>query len=105
MLGICIFDLKFCYVLLSWEGFAHNNCALENEIYNHNFKIPSETFFLANTGYHNTDYVLYSYCNMRYHLKKQIASGLKSITKKELFNLCHSSFWNAVERIFGLIKR
>lgn len=105
ILGVCTFNLKFCYVLPGWEGSAHNNRVLEDAIYNHNFKIPPEKYFLADAGYHNTDYVLCLYCGVQYHLKEQAASGLKPKKKEELFNLRHSSLQNAIERIFGVMKR
>lgn len=78
---------------------------LEDALYNHNFKILPRKYFLADTGYHNTDYVLCPYRGVRYHLKEQAASGLKPTTKEELFNLRHSSLCNVVERIFGVMKR
>ena len=34
---------------------------------------------------------------------KLILFSLKN--KEELFNLCHASLWNAIERIFGILKK
>ncbi|KAI7950751.1 hypothetical protein MJO29_009425 [Puccinia striiformis f. sp. tritici] len=39
-----------------------------------------------------------------YHLKEQATCGLKPANPKELFNLCHTSLRNVVERIFGCLK-
>lgn len=39
VLGVCSFDLKLCYILPGWEGYAYDNYVLQNVIYNYNFKI------------------------------------------------------------------
>lgn len=67
--------------------------------------IPDGKYYLADAGYHNTDYLLCPYRGVRYHLKEQISAAQRPRTKEELFNLRHSSLRNAVERIFGVTKR
>lgn len=42
---------------------------------------------------------------MRYYLKKTLFALQKSKNTKKLFNLCHSSLRNAIERIFGVAKK
>lgn len=59
---------------------------------------------MANIRYHNTNYFLYPYCSIRYYLKEQVMAGQKPNNKKKLFNFCHFSLQNVVERIFDIIK-
>jgi len=46
-----------------------------------------------------------SYRSVKYHLKEQIKSRLKSQNKKKLFNLRHVSLRNVIERQFDVLKR
>ena len=105
ILGVCRINLTFCYLLAGWEGSAHDDRVLEDDLFNKDFRIPDGKYYLADTRYHNTDYLLCPYRVVRYHLKEQAASGKKTMNKEELFNLHHSSLRNVVERIFGVTKR
>jgi DDE superfamily endonuclease len=49
--------------------------------------------------------VLSLYQGTRYYLKEVRQRNNKLANAKELFNLRHSSLRNAVERIFGVLKR
>lgn len=91
VLSVCNLDLEFCYILAGWEGSAHNDCVLEDGLFNHNFVIPDGKYYLADAGYHNTDYLICPYRGVQYHLKEQISAVQKPCTKEELFNLRHSS--------------
>lgn len=88
-----------------WEGSAHDDRVLEDALFSKNFTIPDNKYYLANAGYHNTDYLLCPYRGVRYHLKEVALAGKKPTTREELFNLRHSSLRNVVERIFGVTKR
>lgn len=70
-----------------------------------NCKILDRKYYFANTRYHNTDYLLYLYHSIWYYLKKQLAIRKKPVNKEELFNFCHLSLCNMIERIFKVIKR
>jgi DDE superfamily endonuclease len=61
--------------------------------------------FLGDAGYGNTEYVMAPYRGTRYHLKEQRQADQRPENSKELFNLCHSSLHNVIERIFGVLKR
>lgn len=98
-------DLQFCYILAGWKGSAHDDKVLEDTLFEKDFMILENKYFLVDAKYHNTDYLLYPYCGVRYHLKKQAPSGQKPSSKEKLFTLRHSSLRNVVERIFGVIKR
>lgn len=105
VLGVCNLDLEFCYILAGWEGSAHDDRVLEDALFNYDFITPDGKYYLADAGYHNTDYLLCPYRGVRYHLKEQVSAAQKPRTKEELFNLRHSSLRNAVEGIFGVTKR
>ena len=45
------------------------------------------------------------YTRVRYHLKEWEESGLRPQNKEELFNRRHAELRNAIERIFGILKR
>ena len=45
------------------------------------------------------------YRGTHYHLKEQRQADQRPKNPKELFNLCHSSLRNVIERIFGVLKR
>lgn len=105
VLGVCRMDLTFCYVLAGWEGSAHDDRVLEYALFSKNLTIPNNKYYLADAGYHNTDYLLCLYRGVCYHLKEVAAAGKKPTNREELFNLRHSSLRNVVERIFGVTKR
>ena len=93
-------NLTFYYVLADWEELAYDNRVLENMLFKRDFKISNRKYYLANAGYHNMDYLLCAYCNVCYNFKEQTVARKKLVNKKELFNLCHLSLCNVVERIF-----
>jgi hypothetical protein len=62
-------------------------------------------FYLGNTGYINTGYILIPFRRTRYHLRKIITAGEVPETYKELFNLRYSVLRNEVKYIFGVLKR
>jgi hypothetical protein len=45
------------------------------------------------------------YRAVRYHLKEQVAAGLRPENPKELYNLRHASLQNIVEQLFGVFKK
>jgi len=49
--------------------------------------------------------MLIPYAKTRYHLREYAKAQLRPETKEELFNLRHAQLRNAIERIFGVIKR
>lgn len=67
--------------------------------------ISENKYFLADVKYHNTDYLLCPYCDIRYHLIEQALAGQKPSNKEELFNFHYFSLRNMVKRIFGITKR
>jgi hypothetical protein len=105
VLAACNFDMEFTYVLAGWEGSAHDSTVLRDAQYNRGFKTPPKKYWLGDAGYSNSETILVPYRGTRYHLKEQRLAGKKPENSKELFNLRHSSLRNAIERIFGILKR
>lgn len=97
-------NLIFYYILASWEESVHNDRILEDTLFIKDFKIFDKKYYLIDIKYYNINYFLYSYYNICYHLKKQVAIEKKLVNKKELFNFCYSSLYNIIKRIFGVIK-
>ncbi|KAL5131317.1 hypothetical protein HKD37_12G034225 [Glycine soja] len=60
-------------------------------------------YFLVDAGYTNGPGFLAPYRGTRYHLNEWIGNTPQSY--KELFNLCHASAQNAIERSFGILKK
>lgn len=75
---------------------------MEDVLFDKNFMILNKKYYLVDARYHNTDYLLYPYHGVRYHLKNQAIASQKPINKEELFNFYYSSQQNMVERIFNI---
>ncbi|KAE8683647.1 hypothetical protein F3Y22_tig00111197pilonHSYRG00116 [Hibiscus syriacus] len=98
------FDLKFSYVLVGWEGSAHDSRILTNTLTRpRGFSIPEGKYYLADAGYGIRNEIFSPYRGVRYHLKD--LSNHRSENAKELFNLRHSSLQTTVERVFGILKK
>ena len=97
--------MEFLYVLAGWEGSVHDGTILRDAQYNRGFRTPPKKYWLGDAGYSNTDTILVPYRSTRYHLKEQRLVEKKLENSKELFNLRHASLRNAIERIFGILKR
>ena len=67
--------------------------------------MPSKKYWLGDAGYSNSDTILVLYCSTRYHLKEYCQASKKPENSKELFNLRYSLLRNAIECIFGILKR
>lgn len=105
VLGVCTFDLQFSFIYAGWEGSAHDTRVVEDAISRGGFSIPSGKYYLADAGYPNKPPFLVPYRGTRYHLREQALANQRPSNYKELFNLRHSSLRNAIERIFGVLKR
>ena len=77
MLAVCDFEMEFTFVLLDWEGSAHNVQVLQDVQSNYGFVISSYWYWLGDAGYSNSEHVLVPYRGTRYHLKEQHQAGLK----------------------------
>lgn len=117
VLACCEFDqLLFTYVLSGWEGSAHDGAVLE-AAFEAGFSIPSGKYYLGDAGFPLTPWCIVPYRGVRYHLREwgksneryqvltEISTDCRPRNAQELFNLRHSSLRNAIERIFGVLKK
>lgn len=82
------FDRRYCSVLPGCEGSAHDSRVLTDPVANHGFSVPEEKYYLAGTGYCNSDYSMILYRGLQYrHLEEQNLAKRKPESAKELFNL------------------
>jgi hypothetical protein len=69
VLAACTFDLRFCYVLVGWEGSACDShifyAARQADL-----SIPPGKYYLGDAGFPSCDVLLVPYRNVRYHLKE-----------------------------------
>ncbi|XP_072069799.1 uncharacterized protein [Arachis hypogaea] len=90
VLAACGFDMKFTYVLSSWEGTASDSRILKDAL-NREYllRIPEEKFYLGDAGFMLKPVILTPYRGVRYHLKEY--SVREPQNPKELFNHRRSS--------------
>jgi hypothetical protein len=74
---VCAFDMRFHFVLLGWEGSAHDSRVLQDGNTNKDFEIPVGKYYLADAGYVNRGCLLTPYRWVRYHLKEQRLAQMK----------------------------
>lgn len=107
VLAGCTLDLLFFYVLPGWEGSAHDARILKYaREHDPPFPQPSSSYvYLADAGYSLRPGILVPYKKVRYHLREQAQASQQPRTKEELFNLRNAQIRNAIERIFGVLKK
>lgn len=69
ILAACTFDLRFCYLLVGWEGSAADG-RIFHDARNKGLAIPSGKFYLGDAGFPSCDTLLVPYRGVRYHLKE-----------------------------------
>jgi hypothetical protein len=80
-------------------------CRVLNDAKNKGLPLPPGKFYLGDAGYALSWTCLTPYRGVRYHLKEWALGNRKPQNMKELYNLRHSSLRNAIERIFGVVKK
>jgi hypothetical protein len=105
VLGVCDRQMKFMYVFARWEGSASDSCILRDAMSREDsFVVPSGKYYLVDAGYTNGPGFLAPYRSTRYHLNEWAIQGNNPSTTGELFNLCHATTRNVIERTFGIFK-
>jgi hypothetical protein len=104
VLAVVDFNMLFTYVLVGWEGSAHDGRVLADAFHKGMFRSPNK-YYLGDAGYGLSRNVLTPYRGVRYHLKEWRAGAQLPRTKEELFNHRHSSLRNVIERTFGVLKK
>ncbi|XP_074303342.1 uncharacterized protein LOC141637813 [Silene latifolia] len=104
VLGVCSVEMEFIYVLLGWEGSAHDGRILRDAISRPNgLKVPKGYYYLCD-GYTNGDRFLASFRGHLYHLKEWNSGPHRPQTAEEYFNLSYPQARNVIGRCFGLLK-
>lgn len=104
VLGVANFDLTFAYALYGWEGSAHDSRVVDDAKVKGLPLIP-EKYYLGDGGYGLKKHILTPYRGERINVIEFNLNGQGPVNKRELFNRRHASLRNAVERIFGVVKR
>ncbi|KAK2640664.1 hypothetical protein Ddye_028459, partial [Dipteronia dyeriana] len=101
VLATCSFDLKFTYILRGWEGTASDSRIIKNALTRKdNLIIPNGKYYLVDAGYMLRSGLIAPYRGVHYHLKEY--SSHPPQNSRELFNM---SLCNAIERVFGVLKK
>ena len=105
MFAAYLLDLKFQFVHVGWEGSAYDALVLRDALAKGRFRPPPGKYYLVDAGFYNSSFMMTPYTRVRYHLKEWEESGLRPQNKEELFNRRYAELRNAIERIFGVLKR
>nr|XP_011463536.1 PREDICTED: putative nuclease HARBI1 [Fragaria vesca subsp. vesca] len=104
VLGVCSQDMKFIYVLPSWEGSAADSRVLRDAMSRTNgLRVPQGYYYLVDAGYTNGNGFLAPYRGQQYHLNEW-REGHRPTTSAKFFNMKHFAARNVIERCFGLLK-
>ncbi|XP_031255285.1 putative nuclease HARBI1 [Pistacia vera] len=102
---VCDFNMLFIYVITGWEGSAHDTRILNSILDNHDSGFPHPPpgkYYLVDASYVNKGGFLAPHRRFPYHVpdvRRNLSRPL------QLFNYRHASFWNVVERTFGVLKK
>lgn len=115
------FLMRFQYMVSGCEGSAADVAMYTNSRYT-DLHIPEGKYYLADTGFGICDALLVLYHGVCYHLAEWghanqrffpldscspvlLTINHRPENAKELYNLCHASVQNVVERVFGILKK
>ncbi|XP_026384983.1 uncharacterized protein LOC113280586 [Papaver somniferum] len=102
VLAICDWDMYFLYVVVGWEGTAHDSRVLTEAVRDPSFKFslpPPDKYYLCDAAYFHTKGFMCLYRNIRYWI------GDYPTEKEEKFNQDHARLRNVIERAFRVLKR
>jgi hypothetical protein len=63
--------MQFVYILPGWEGSAHDGRVLSDTQSRFGFSTPKGKYWLGDTGYGNSEFIMSPFRGVRYHLKEQ----------------------------------
>jgi hypothetical protein len=105
VIGVCDQQIKFLYVLVVWEGSTSNSRILCDAISREDsFVVLSGNYYLVDAAYTNGLGFVATYQSTWYHLNEWVVQGSNPSIVIELFDLCHATTRNVIERTFGLLK-
>ncbi|KAJ9145635.1 hypothetical protein P3X46_027997 [Hevea brasiliensis] len=106
IMAACSFDMQFTFVMVGWEGTAHDGRLFQYAINKQNLNFPKPPpgkYYLVDAGYQQMEGYLAPYKGTRYHLP-DFQRGGRPRGLKEIFNRWHSSLRCCIERTFGVWK-
>ena len=99
--------MEFVFVFAGWEGSAHDSRILNDARVAGGFTDPdflnTHYFWLADRAYALSAWCLTPFMNVRYHIAQ--FDHVAPLNRQELFNFCHASLRNYVERGYGVVKK
>ncbi|KAH9801971.1 DDE Tnp4 domain-containing protein [Citrus sinensis] len=105
-MALCDFDMIFRYVVVGWEGTAHDSRVLTETIRNSRNKFPippPDKYYLVDAAYSHTRGFMAPYRHVRYWLG-DFRSGGRARGREEIFNHARAKLRNVIERAFGVLK-
>ncbi|XP_047320292.1 protein ANTAGONIST OF LIKE HETEROCHROMATIN PROTEIN 1-like [Impatiens glandulifera] len=113
VIAICNHDLMFTYFVSGAEGSMHDSTVLDIARHTPQYLFPhplpgtlikhiSGKYYLVDSGYSNQIGYLAPYPRTNYH--PHHFGGVLLSTRKEMFNMQHSSLRSTIERTFGIWK-
>ncbi|KAH9774480.1 DDE Tnp4 domain-containing protein [Citrus sinensis] len=99
VMALCDFDMIFRYVVVGWEGTAHDSRVLTETIRNsrNNFPIPPpDKYYLVDAAYSHTRGFMAPYRHVRYWLG-DFRSGGRARGREEILNHAHAKLRNVIE--------
>ncbi|XP_003560952.2 protein ALP1-like [Brachypodium distachyon] len=105
VLAMCDYDMRFIFAVPGWLGSVHDtrvwsDARAEYDTFPHP---PQGKYYLVDSGYPNRVGYLAPYKGQRYHVPE--FENAPPVGMQEMFNYCHSSLRNVIERAFGVLKR
>lgn len=59
-----IINMQFGYILIRWQRLVYDENFLKNFLFDKNLINLEKKYYLVDTKYYNTNYLLYEYCNI-----------------------------------------
>lgn len=96
--------MRFQYILSGWDGSA-SDAAIYQDARQSDLKVPLNRYLLADAGFGTCAALIVPFRGTKYHLVEFGHAGVRPANWEELYNLRHASAQNAIEQIFGILKR
>ncbi|KAJ9552758.1 hypothetical protein OSB04_016803 [Centaurea solstitialis] len=105
VMAICDFNMVFTFVVVGWEGIAHDSRVLSETLTDDAIGFPfppPDKYYLCDTAYANTRGFMAPYHGVRYWLGD--FRRRRPMNKYEKFNHSHAKLRNVIQRAYGIVK-
>nr|KAJ0214535.1 hypothetical protein LSAT_V11C400164970 [Lactuca sativa] len=105
VLVICDFNMIFMFVVVGWEGIAHDSRMFSEALTDRDAPFPfppTDKYYLFDAAYTHNRGFMAPYHNVRYWLGD--FHRRRALTNKEKFNHSHAKLRNVIECAFGVLK-